>query len=101
MIDEGARRGFRCLTAVTAAAQLGGASLVVNERRAARLFAQDAHHPVDRLARLDDHALGEICAVIARGVRGEEIDLVYAFVAKLAGQLWHGELAIDALAAGH
>ena len=102
-VDEDALVGIGDLAALAAPALFGRAGLVVDQHRDARIVAQLASAP--RRARRGDGWSTPGGKSVPVGVflaaRRPRRRSLHAFGGELAGDLRHGQVAVDRLAAGH
>ena len=102
VVDEDPLGRIGEAAALAAAAFLGGAGLVVDNRADPGDLAQFALHHVEIVAVAHAHAAREIGARrVFVGLVGDDDDGTDPFGSELAGQYRHGQPAIDRLAAGH
>ena len=101
-VDEDAPGRVGHQAALAPAALLGGAGLVVDQRRHAGPFAQVALKPVEVVAVMEGGARREVAAHrILVGLVADHGDALHSFRRHLVGDHGDGERAIHGLAAGH
>ena len=90
------------LAALAAAAFFGGAGLVVNQDASALHFTQHFLHGIEVTTVVEGGALREERRIRPLvDVITDQRNGLHAFGTHLCGDLWHGQGAIDRLAAGH
>src|SRR6266581_1605604 len=102
LVDEKAARRIGVSAALAPAALLGGAGLVVDQRRDAGLPAQFALDQVEFVAMTYGYAGRQVADLVgALGAVVDHDDPPDALGRQLPGQLRHAQRAVERLAAGH